>query len=235
MVGIFSSGSTGDPKCIWNSLSKLNENAIISSREFDIKKDDRVFIIASPWHVAGLTWSIMCNAANATWKVEAPYLHRIDSILDDIISFKPTVICTVPSVVSYICDRNDVQCKKLIFGGGTIQSHMYTILFEKFDEVIQSYGQTEAGGLISIKKIDAYSQNFESVVTNVGKPPKELKIEIQNEEIWLESPTSTSATTYFTGDMGYIDTNDDLHITGRTGKRAGNCNTLTAISEVLHK
>ena len=55
MVGIFSSGTTSTPKCIWNRVDRLVKNGQYSAEAFEVKVSDTLLLMALPWHVAGLT------------------------------------------------------------------------------------------------------------------------------------------------------------------------------------
>ncbi|MAH86726.1 MAG: hypothetical protein CL668_05730, partial [Balneola sp.] len=66
-VGIFSSGSTGQAKCIWNRLEHLKLNAMRSAKAFEVQSEHFLVFMALPWHVAGLTWAFMAEELKAEY------------------------------------------------------------------------------------------------------------------------------------------------------------------------
>src|SRR5690606_21213377 len=66
-VGLFTSGTTSKPKCTWISRDKLLQNARISIDAFSIRSSHNLFILASPWHSAGLSWALMAEEAGASY------------------------------------------------------------------------------------------------------------------------------------------------------------------------
>jgi acyl-coenzyme A synthetase/AMP-(fatty) acid ligase len=64
-VGIFSSGSTGQAKCIWNRLEHLKSNAMRSAKAFEVQSEHYLVFMALPWHVADLTWAFIAEELKA--------------------------------------------------------------------------------------------------------------------------------------------------------------------------
>lgn len=236
-ITLFSSGTSGLPKKIQLLKSKLRFNISISQQVFGLTSQSKVLIIASPWHVAGLTWAAAAEASGATFNVFTPYVDQLNQIPDLISTFKPTHLFTIPGAL-----RNFYHASwfvdEIIVGGSALVSDDYPVLMNKTQYLTQAYGQTEAGGLISYirKNIHDYIPNSE--FNCVGKPMNGIQIELKgesNHEIWIQSPTSTFNKTYFSGDLGYFDEHGNLFITGRIASHQGNCNSLTGITMVAHK
>jgi len=234
-ITLFSSGSTGLPKKIVLSKKKLLLNASLSIKPFNLTKDSRVLVIASPWHVAGFTWALAAEQIGATVQTVIPYVEKLPEIPLLIDSFKPTHLFTVPGALRSFYKKNWF-CDEIITGGATLQPEDYLVLKNKCSMLTQAYGQTEAGGLISFlrKPVQDYT---EKDTGNSGILPKEFELEFRGEqnEIWFKSPTTISDSFYFTGDVGFFDENSDLYVTGRVNQGGGNCNSLTGITMVAHK
>src|SRR5690606_35675453 len=72
-LGLFSSGTTGAPKCLWLKKEAIAWNARMSAEHFRVSKGDRILILASPWHMAGLSWAWMAESAGAHYEIFPPY------------------------------------------------------------------------------------------------------------------------------------------------------------------
>ncbi len=234
-ITLFSSGSTGLPKKIVLSKKKLHLNTSLSIKPFNLTKESRVLVIASPWHVAGFTWALAAEQIGATFQTIIPYVEKLTEIPLLIETFQPTHVFTVPGALRSFY-KVDWFCDEIITGGATLVPDDYQILMNKCTILTQAYGQTEAGGLISFlrKSVQEFTDKDSG---NCGILPNEFKLEFRGEqnEIWLKSPTTISETFYFTGDVGFIDEIAELHVTGRVNQGGGNCNSLTGITMVAHK
>lgn len=235
-VTLFSSGSSGLPKKILLKKEKLLRNSHDSINVFGITSSSCVLIVASPWHVAGFTWGAAAEIIGADVHFFVPYVEQLGQIDELINHVKPTHLFTIPGAL-----RNFYTKKwfvpEVIVGGAALIPEDYDKLITRTAQLTQAYGQTEAGGLISYyrKEIQSFT---EQDVSNVGIRPTFVEVQIkgeQNNEIWLKSTTSIGDRPYFTGDLGFIDEHNQLHISGRVASHQGNCNSLTGITMVAHK
>jgi len=240
MVGLFSSGSTGTPKCIWNYYDNLLHNAAISQKMFDISAGNRLLIIASPWHVAGLSWCLMAEQARARYKIITPKIKDSDQWVDEIRAVEPDYLFTVPTVLRYLYKAGNWNIPAVAYGGASIEPKDYHDLKKHCKTVYQAYGQTEAGGLIAVHKRPAEQSPDPHEHQCCGYPPLQYEIICDGtseypQPIYLHSPTSIYDGSYNTGDLGYKDSHGRLYISGRTDEQQGNCNMITAVTSVAHK
>ncbi len=237
-IGFFSSGTSGLPKVHLLSREKLHLNAALSVPVFGLSSADRVLILASPWHIAGFTWFAAAEQAGATVKISAPYLDKLDTFSARIAEFNPTVLFAVPSVLHALLDRNMPFVPHIAVGGAPVPVEDFPKLKTRCDRFTQAYGQSEAGGLLSAasmstEKLDA------SFFRCVGVPGNGISlfcdgIPGEAKPILALSPSAVDSAVYVTGDIGWKDAEGNLCGMGRK-ENAGNCNSLTGISMVLHK
>jgi acyl-coenzyme A synthetase/AMP-(fatty) acid ligase len=240
-IGLFSSGSTGAPKCIWNTRQNLLLNGELSRETFGLTLDDRVLILASPWHVAGLTWALMAELASVDYKMVVPHVQESEKWGELINKYKPTFIFTVPTVLRYLVQQDHWSCDNIAYGGAPIEPEMYAQLRPFTRTLYQAYGQTEAGGLIAAHIHDMAKEPYEWEAICCGKSPEGIILECNSSDfddpapIRLLSKTAVFDDWYETGDYGFINSEGNVHITGRKEQKHGNCNMISSVTSIAHK
>ena len=134
-------------------------------------------------------------------------------------SVNPDVLLTVPGVISALLNENWVV-PKMIFGGYSPKAHDFQRYSGHCDVMIQGYGQTEAGGLISCHKMSSDKEISADEHLCCGSPIKGVEIFCdgsadQPAQIWIRSETAFTTKKYFSGDLGYRDDLGKIYITGR--------------------
>lgn len=232
-IQLFTSGSTGEPKRIKHFKNSITLNGKLSVDAFLLNNTSNAAIIASPWHVAGLTWALGVYYARGTFDIYIPRVDDLDHIAKQLKNKKYSHVFTVPTALNVLLNH-DWFAEELIIGGASMIPEKYEAMKTHCSHFTQAYGQTEAGGLISSyrKKAIEFEENDWATVGNILE---ECELEIRNnDEIWFKSPTALEKDWYFTGDSGEWTSTGALRITGRK-KDGGNCNSLSGISMVLHK
>jgi len=244
LIGLFSSGSTGQPKTILNAKKHILANSRASIDHFGFKSDHKILILASPWHVAGLTWAMAAEFTGADYQIVPPYADNIEIFHQLLLDYQPDILCTVPSVLSLLLDYKDWNIPHIIAGGASLEPQLYPKLEQSCDIITQAYGQTESGGLISSISFSPCKTNPEADFNNVGKPLAEIDLSLEkwdesendSKSIVLTSPYAVRDGNYRSGDLGFMDKQGNLHLTGRSDKKdGGNCNALSGMTMVLHK
>lgn len=219
-IGLFSSGTTGRPKCIWNSYANLVKNAEFSAREFEIRKKDRLLLMAKPWHVAGLSWALMAEQKGCDYRFIKTEKGEHKSWFKAVKEYRPRYLFTVPAVLRSLYEQKDWFIPKIVYGGSAIDQWDYKELKQHADILYQGYGQTEAGGLISCHRVDLSGDISGTEHHCYGNPPADIGMKCKgtaNKEgtIFIKSPTAIHTGFYDTGDEGYIDSEGRIHLLKR--------------------
>ena len=250
----YSSGSTGRPKRVSRTQENLYHEAKNFAATARISSSDKILCAVPLYHAHGLgncLLAAICNGATLVIleqskqngiSVEVPFIFKVPRILELIKTEKVTVLPGVPYIFKAMAESPvskgaDLSTVRLCFSAGNF---LCKDVFEQFLNrfgipIRQLYGCTEAGS-ISIN----VDENSEDTWNSVGIPPKNVEIEIIDEdgnnlgvgvvgEVVIKSPTLTRAYdnlpqinqqafrngTFFTGDLGKRDLAGRLYITGR--------------------
>lgn len=218
-IGLFSSGTTANPKCIWNTFENLKMNARRSKETFEITGDHRLLIMAKPWHVAGLSWAIMAEELGCEYEFITTIKGEGEEWLNAIQTFQPDYLLTVPPVFRALYEK-DWWVKNIITGGIPLKKEDIPCLKSHCSTVYNGYGQTEAGGLIACHKFGLSDQIDENEYRNCGLAIKGVALKseghrAQPSPIFIKSKTAYAEGWYNSGDLGYIEGNE-VHLTGRS-------------------
>ncbi len=219
-IGLFSSGTTGSPKEIWNRYENLVRNARYSAGAFGVKSKHRLLIMAAPWHVAGLSWAIMAEMLGCDYHFITTKKGEGDKWLKSIQEFKPDFLFTVPAVLRALYGK-DWFVPHVVFGGYSVEEDELQELTPHCDFTIQGYGQTEAGGLIAAhkRKSKDWVRPYEHICS--GKPIAgvELRCEGSPENpasIYIQSETAFTQAEYNSRDVGFRDSQGRVYVLGRS-------------------
>ena len=220
MIGLYSSGSTRNPACIWNSYANLKRNARMTYNMFDISEHQSILIIASPWHVAGLSWALMAEHGGNLYHVVPPRRKQASLWPRLINDTKPDVLLTVPTVLRLMGQESSWFVPNIVCGGEPLKPADYHMLSRHSDTLYQAYGQTEAGGLISVHRRNLKQPPGFHEFQCCGYTPAECNIRCDGSceapaPILLKSPTSIYSNWYDTGDKGFMDSLNRLYLSGR--------------------
>ncbi len=218
-IGLFSSGTTGTAKCIWNKYDNLILNAQLSAQAFEVDARHFLLMMALPWHVAGLSWLLMAELMNCEYVFITTKKGDHELWTRTVQDLNPDYLFTVPAVLRALYDE-EWYAGNIVFGGYPIRFEEYPKLSPRCFTMYQAYGQTEAGGLISCYK--RRSTKIPSPKENLchGFPVSGATIECDGtssdpKPILLKSQTAFKNSTYDTSDIGYKDSEGRIYVLGR--------------------
>ena len=221
-IGLFSSGTTDSPKCIWNTYRNLVRNARYTAEAFGVNSNHRLLMMAAPWHVAGLSWAIMAEELGCEYKFITTRKGEGEHWLKSVKEFKPDFLMTVPVVLRALYGK-DWFVPNVVFGGYSMEKEELHKLKPHCNYTIQGYGQTEAGGLIAAHKrkssdaLDAYDHLCS------GNPIEGVELRCNGSPenpapIFIRSNTAFTNNEYDSRDLGFIDEIDRVYVLGRADK-----------------
>ena len=219
-IGLFSSGTTNNPVCIWNKFENLAVNAKRSIKAFEIEQKDRLLMMALPWHVAGFSWMLMAEYLSCDYTFLTTQKGQETEWKEAVQEVNPDYLLTVPAVLEALYGI-DWFAKKVAFGGYPLKFKSYQKLALHCDYMFQGYGQTEAGGLISSYKRRSSKTPIEFENLCQGIPIDGLTLECNGTKsnpapIVITSETAYTNTEYDSGDVGYFDEEGNIYVVGRS-------------------
>ena len=217
----FTSGTTSSSKAVTLTGKSLMSSAWNGSQKLPLKPEDTLLCMLPLGHVfgfvCGLLWGLSCGASVALGRGARHYM-------DDCLCFRPTVLSAVPSLLAFLlghdCLNNSLRL--ILVGAGDCPSRLLDAVSAKGIQVSFGYGLTETSSGVAIStKGDPYAMEI--------CPDDEIII-AEDGEILIKAPTCLMQGYYkmpeataetvkdgvlYTGDLGRIDDDGLLHITGR--------------------
>lgn len=234
---LYTSGTTGEPKGVMLSHSNLAINAQTIKRAIPIEPDD----VRLTWLPLSHIFARTCDLYS--WLVSGIPLALADSpetVVANCQAIKPTLINGVPyffdklqrALMAQGADKQPGALQHLLggrarlcsSGGAALPDHTYHFFSEQGVFISQGYGLTETSPVISTGLPGAFK------VGTVGRPIDGVEVKIAEDgEIltrgphvmlgYWEQPEATAEAIrdgwFHTGDLGEIDSDGYLKITGR--------------------
>lgn len=228
---LFTTGTTAKPKPVLLSHENLSSNA--SCTDLGFPEVGNCMSILPNYHVYPLVinvlWPIVGGFCNFFCAKDEDYLHDLKS---NNIMFTCCVAAMLKPFAKMLklYDKNDGAAKvfgaslKCIALGGVYVNPYYNELFDEYDISLRvGYGLTETSSAVAMNTFDINKSG------SVGKIQSIFDVKIKDNEIYVrgkgimlgyykmpkETEESFENGWFKTGDIGYIDSEDFLFITGR--------------------
>lgn len=244
-VVIFSSGTTGRPKAILSSSYNLLASVEPLITGMDLSKKDINLAFLPLFHIFGFATGISVELLTGYYSV-IPEGKSPAAMIDYIEKYRCTIFNTVPTMILGMIQMPNFTPEKLetlrisvLGGSATTEEQM-----KKLQQLMPNnhfgniYGMSENAAV----SLTGYGDTVEHITRTIGKPVPGLELVIrdlntgeevsQGEKGEICVRSDTMATCYYklpiekqpvddegwlaTGDIGFLDNEGYLHITGRT-------------------
>jgi O-succinylbenzoic acid--CoA ligase len=224
---LFTSGSTGNPKCVQLSFNNFYESAK-SADEYIKHGFPDIWLASLPfYHIGG--FSIFTRSLISGCNIVIPESVSTSDQIESINKFNPTLVSLVPTMLQKIIERYPKSWESLriaFVGGGPTERNLIINAIKSGWQISVVYGATETASMITV----ASSQNIISNGLSAGKPLTGVEIKFENQKIIVKSKSVAKGYyhlennvdqqifngEYFSNDIGEIDQFGNLQIIGRS-------------------
>jgi len=231
VTGVFTSGTTGEPKLALLTLQNHIANAVASNRNISVVPGDRWLLSLPLHHVAGLAVLFRCMVGRAA--VVVP--QQAKKIPEAIERYGITHLSLVPTqLYRLLQDTENIETlrrlKAVLVGGGPANPALIRDGFKHGLRLFTTYGLTETASQVTTtepdSQLDALLSSGRPLIPSSVAVTDDGEILVRGKTLFTGYATQdeielplTEAGWFPTGDLGHFDQHSNLHVTGRKDNR----------------
>jgi o-succinylbenzoate---CoA ligase len=213
---ILTGGSTGEPRQVGLTYGNFLFSAVGSAFNIGVEPADRWLCCLPLSHVAGL--SIVLRSV--IYGTTAVLLDGFDTdqVASTLTSGGITVLSLVPTQLLRLLEAGaDLSTPRaILIGGGPVPEGALEEALDRGGTVVQTYGMTETCSQVTTLS----PEDARRKVGSAGRPLLTTHVRIEGDEILVQGPTVSHSALdpdgwLHTGDLGHIDEEGFLYVTGR--------------------
>jgi o-succinylbenzoate---CoA ligase len=216
---ILTSGTAGEPRPVGLTYGNFLFSAMGSAFNLGVEPSDRWLCCLPLSHVAGL--SIILRSV--IYGTTAVLLDGFDTeqVADTLVSGDISLLSLVPTQLIRLLDADaDLSAPRaILIGGGPVPADALREALGRGAIVVQTYGMTETCSQVTTLA----PEDAERKIGSAGRPLLTSHIRIEAGEILVQGPTVAPGCYeadgwLHTDDLGHIDEEGFLYVTGRRGE-----------------
>jgi O-succinylbenzoic acid--CoA ligase len=216
---ILTSGTSGDPRPVGLTYGNFLFSAVGSAFNIGIEPEDRWLCCLPLSHVAGLS-IILRSVIYGTTAVLLDGFDT-DQVASTLVSGGISVLSLVPTQLIRLLEAGaDLSAPRaILIGGGPVPPDALREALDRGATVVQTYGMTETCSQVTTLAPEDAARKIGSA----GRPLLTTHVRIESGEILVQGPTVApgcyeSDGWLHTGDLGHIDEEGFLYVTGRSSE-----------------
>jgi O-succinylbenzoic acid--CoA ligase len=216
---ILTSGTSDDPRPVGLTYGNFLFSAVGSAFNIGVEPEDRWLCCLPLSHVAGLS-IILRSVIYGTTGVLLDGFDT-DQVASTLVSGGISVLSLVPTQLIRLLEAGaDLSAPRaILIGGGPVPPDALREALDRGATVVQTYGMTETCSQVTTLAPEDAARKIGSA----GRPLLTTHVRIESGEILVQGPTVApgcyeSDGWLHTGDLGHIDEEGFLYVTGRSSE-----------------
>ncbi len=225
---VFTSGSAGVPKGVVLSRRAFVASAEASAANLGWRDDDRWLLCMPLAHVGGLSILTRCLLARRAVVLAPEGPFDAGALATQVERDRVTLLSAVPTMLARLLERGwdpPPWLRAILLGGAAASPELLARAADRGWPVLTTYGLTEACSQVTTQPYGTRSR-----LAGVGPPVRGAEVRIVDGEIQVRGPMLMDG--YLagpspfvvggwlpTGDLGALDAEGNLHVTGRRSDR----------------